>query len=43
MLIIVGSNKRVDFMISNDRRTLRYTALKNMLLEYVREDDNEAE
>jgi exodeoxyribonuclease V alpha subunit len=43
MLIIVGSKKRVDFMISNDRRTLRYTALKNMLLEYVMEDDDEAE
>lgn len=42
LLIIVGSSKRVDFMISNDRRTLRYTALKNMLLEMVKEDDDEA-
>ena len=33
MLIIVGSQKRVNFMIDNDRRTLRYTALKNMLTE----------
>ena len=32
MLIIVGSSSRVKFMIDNDRRALRYTLLKNMLL-----------
>lgn len=43
MLIIVGSKKRVDFMIDNDRRNLRYTALKNMLMNYVEGDNNEKE
>ena len=33
LLIIVGSANRVEFMIKNNRRTNRYTALKNMLLE----------
>lgn len=32
LLIIVGSTERVRFMIENNRRTLRYTMLKNMLL-----------
>ena len=32
MLIIVGSTQRVKYMIDNNRRTLRYTLLKNMLL-----------
>lgn len=32
MLIIVGSSQRVKYMIDNNRRTLRYTLLKNMLL-----------
>lgn len=32
LLIIVGSTERVKFMIENNRRTLRYTLLKNMLL-----------
>ena len=32
MLIIVGSASRVKYMIDNNRRTLRYTLLKNMLL-----------
>ena len=40
MLIIVGSQKRVDFMIDNNRRTLRYTALKNMLMENAEGDDS---
>ncbi|MFT3950619.1 MAG: ATP-dependent RecD-like DNA helicase [Oscillospiraceae bacterium] len=31
MLIIVGSKKRVEFMIRNNRRTLRYTCLREML------------
>ena len=31
LLVIVGSAKRVEYMISNNRRTNRYTCLKNML------------
>lgn len=38
LLIIVGQNRRVDFMIDNDRRTLRYTCLKDLLKEL---NDNE--
>ncbi len=33
LMIIIGSKKRVEFMIDNNRRTLRYTCLKNMLKE----------
>lgn len=33
LLIIIGSKRRVEFMIDNNRRTLRYTCLKNMLKE----------
>jgi exodeoxyribonuclease V alpha subunit len=33
LLIIVGQNKRVDFMIDNDRRMLRNTCLKDLLKE----------
>ena len=40
MLIIVGSKNRVDFMIDNNRRNLRYTALKNMFMELVEGDDS---
>lgn len=40
MLIIVGSKKRVEFMIDNNKRNLRYTALKNMLMELVEGDDS---
>jgi exodeoxyribonuclease V alpha subunit len=40
MLIIVGSQNRVNFMIDNDRRNLRYTALKNMLMENAEGDDS---
>lgn len=40
MLIIVGSKNRVEFMIDNNRRTLRYTALKNMLMENAEGDDS---
>lgn len=40
MLIIVGSKNRVEFMINNNRRTLRYTALKNMLMENAEGDDS---
>ena len=35
MLIIVGSKNRVNYMIDNERRVLRYTALCNMLLEQI--------
>ena len=41
MLIIVGSEKSTDYMILNDRRNLRYTALKEMLMEMVAEDDED--
>ena len=40
MLIIVGSKNRVEFMIDNNRRTLRYTSLKNMLMENAEGDDS---
>lgn len=40
LLIIIGSKKRVEFMIDNDRRTLRYTCLKNMLKELNGIEDN---
>lgn len=33
LLVIVGSKKRLEFMISNDRRMNRYTCLKQMLCE----------
>lgn len=33
LLVLVGSQKRVAYMVENDRRTLRYTGLKNLLLE----------
>lgn len=33
LLVIVGSSKRVEFMVQNNRRTNRYTCLKNMLTE----------
>lgn len=41
LLIIVGSKKRVEFMIDNNRRTLRYTCLKNMLKELNSGEDDE--
>ena len=43
MLIIVGSKNRVDYMIDNDRRTLRYTALCNMLLEQMGESGDQCD
>ena len=43
LLIIVGSKKRVEYMINNDRRNLRYTALKNMLVEMVAQDDEQSD
>jgi exodeoxyribonuclease V alpha subunit len=42
LLIIVGQNQRVDFMIDNNRRTLRYTCLKDLLKE-LNGDENEDE
>ena len=33
LIVIVGSRNRVEYMVENDRRTLRYTCLKNMLIE----------
>ncbi|MGN1133568.1 MAG: ATP-dependent RecD-like DNA helicase, partial [Oscillospiraceae bacterium] len=33
LMIIIGTKRRVEFMIDNNRRTLRYTCLKNMLEE----------
>ncbi len=41
MLIVVGSDKLVASMILNDRKNLRYTALREMLLEMVAEDDED--
>lgn len=38
LLVIVGSQNRVEYMVSNDRRTLRYTCLKEMLIEEMRND-----
>lgn len=43
LLIIIGSKKRVEFMIDNDRRTLRYTCLKNMLKEINDNDEGKQE
>lgn len=31
LLIIAGSSKRVEYMINNDKRSIRYTCLKEML------------
>ncbi len=44
LMIIIGSKKRVEFMIDNNRRTLRYTCLKNMLKELndVEADEQQA-
>jgi exodeoxyribonuclease V alpha subunit len=40
LLIIVGQNRRVDFMIDNNLRTMRYTCLKDLLKEL---NSNESE
>ncbi len=40
LMIIIGTKRRVEFMIDNNRRTLRYTCLKNML-EEQNGDNNE--
>lgn len=41
LLIIIGTKRRVEFMIDNNRRTLRYTCLKNMLLEINSNEDDQ--
>lgn len=35
LLIIVGSRERVEFMVRNNRKTLRYTGLKHFLTEEI--------
>lgn len=40
LLIVIGTKRRIEFMIDNNRRTLRYTCLKNMLME-INSDDEE--
>lgn len=41
LLIIVGSTKRVEFMIANNVRMQRFTALKNMLMDNAGEQEDE--
>lgn len=36
LLILIGSAKRIAYMVENNRRTLRYTGLKFLLKEYYR-------
>lgn len=42
LLVIVGDKERIDFMINNNRRTLRYSCLKDMLVKGNDDDTNEA-
>ena len=35
MIIIVGSKKTVEAMVKNDRRTLRYSCLKELISEEI--------
>ena len=39
LLILVGSRSTVEQMVANNRRTLRYTNLKAMLIEACRNGD----
>ena len=39
LLIIIGSAKKLESMIDNNRRTLRYTVLKNMLIQDGNSDE----
>ena len=39
LLILVGSRRTVEQMVANNRRTLRYTNLKAMLIEACRNGD----
>ena len=41
MLIIVGSKNRVEYMVANNRRTLRYTCLKAMLIEEMKHETDQ--
>lgn len=41
LLIIVGQDVRLNFMIDNNRRTLRYTCLKDLLKELNDHEDTE--
>ncbi len=43
LLIIIGEKNRIDFMIDNNTRTLRYTCLKNMLKEINSDDEDDAQ
>ena len=38
LLILIGSEEKIYNMVDNNRRTLRYTCLPNMLKENIRED-----
>ncbi|MEG1996604.1 MAG: ATP-dependent RecD-like DNA helicase [Oscillospiraceae bacterium] len=40
ILIILGSEERINFMVDNDRRVLRYTCLKHFLQEGIKTDEN---
>ena len=33
ILILVGQRSRIEFMVKNDKKTLRYTGMKSMLRE----------
>ena len=39
VMIIIGSKNRLEYMIDNNRKMLRYTALKNMLMENIEGSD----
>lgn len=43
LLVIVGDKERIDFMIKNNRRTCRYSCLKDMLIKEGNGDDFEVE
>ena len=41
LLVVIGSVRQFRRMIDNDRKTLRYTCLKEMILENEKDDSNE--
>lgn len=41
ILIIVGSQNSIRYMIQNDRRALRYTCLKDMIMREIRYEPNQ--
>ncbi|MEG1027862.1 MAG: ATP-binding domain-containing protein, partial [Oscillospiraceae bacterium] len=43
ILIIVGQKSRIEFMINNNIKMLRYTGLKEMLCDCVFNNDNEVD